>query len=118
MIQQQLHVLIGITKIRYLIGLIKFYKRHEEEHSVFLEEKAEKVKMQTKPEGSHSLLAPNTQHPLLLEREEIREKGYHGKSRQALGKAPVSLTKLPSFTSAKGFKFGDKTVVGKISSLI
>jgi hypothetical protein len=96
---------------------------------VFPEEKASKVTAQTThatvlgtiKQGSYSaatILAPNTQHPLLLKREEIRENGYHGKSRQALGKAPMNLTTLPSFTTAEGFKFGDKTVVGKILTLI
>ena len=58
------------------------------------------------------VLSPQNQHPLLLEREELREKCYHGKARQALGKASSNLAKLPAYTTENEFRFGDKTIIG------
>ncbi|KAI8812236.1 hypothetical protein BJ742DRAFT_878843 [Cladochytrium replicatum] len=56
------------------------------------------------------VIFPNRVHPLLTERERLRERNYHRREHQVLGHSVPTGAKLPPFTMHEDFRFGVCTI--------
>ncbi|KAJ3272050.1 hypothetical protein HDV01_006002 [Terramyces sp. JEL0728] len=63
-------------------------------------------------DSAADVLAPNRLNPLLQELEDNRERAYHRKEHQILGRSAGSDAVLPGFTKADNFRFGKVTQLG------